>query len=105
MAWSRQKLPCPVGGCEHKELQLAPLSDGDYEYVTCPTHGIQYPIPHTCVPQPLMSEFLNFVRRKPNNPRVARELVFRFDQWHSFAHEFMAQHDPRNDEAMPWQTW
>ena len=97
MTWDRQKLACPVEGCRHRELMLAPLSDGDYEFVRCPDHGIQYPHPNVSVPDYLMHEFLDFVRTKPHNRGVARKLVFRFRQWLDFAEEFMGSHRRREE--------
>ena len=94
--WERPILRCPAEGCR-RELELAPLSDGDYEFVRCPEHHIQYPPPKLAVPDFLMPEFLDFVRTKPHNPGAARELVFRFDQWHRFADEFIRDREPPDD--------
>lgn len=82
---------CPVPGCKHHKLVRH--WDLNYEIVSCPEHGFQYPLPPTCVPPELEERFKAFVRSKPQ-PH-ARGNVFTPSAWSRFAQEFMEGREPR----------
>jgi hypothetical protein len=84
-----------VEGCEHRELTRH--WDLEFEIVTCPAHGWQYPVsdvvPHI-VPPHLMESFLDHARRLPKGPGVARDLVFTPERWRFLAQDFMQGYRP-----------
>jgi len=91
---------CPVEGCKHHKLPRR--WDGNYEIVSCPEHGFQYPVPPTCVPPYLEQQFKAFVRGKPQpQPRFN---VFPPAQWRLFAEEFMSFME-RSEEEDGFDSW
>ena len=89
---------CPVKGCKHHKLVRR--WDLEYEIVTCPEHGFQYPVPPTCVPSYLTEKFQAFVRSKPQPHPVYN--VFTPAAWEHFAQEFMRHIASMYPGEDPW---
>ena len=95
MNWPETRRACPVAGCTERSLYRH--WDVEFEIVTCPAHGWQYPVPDVVthrVPTPLMDAFLDHARRQPKGPGVARELVFTPGRWGRMVDEFMRGYEP-----------
>jgi len=91
---------CPVKGCCERKLKM--VYDGMYEYVRCPEHGGQYPIPDVGVPEMLMPQFLEYMGRQPRGSGVHRKMVYTQSHWRAAAHQFMRQFQTPPFETALW---